>query len=137
MFAGTQESLGYAQGTFANSGWIYKGNIVLGNLMAESVAPTDSNGSPQIFTPVYGDIAGYADIAGTNLMIDTSFGGTNSCWIAYNAGTGLIYLANDAATMFITSSTVNPGTGGTVSNTNALSAMAERLRTQATTCTCP
>lgn len=68
-----------------------------------SLTPASGSGQTQTFTLTASDSAGAADIRSADLMINSSFNGSDACWIAFDRTSGL-KLQNDNGD--------NWGTGG-------------------------
>ncbi len=60
-----------------------------------SVSPSPWTGWAHNFTFTYSDSSGYQNLAGAGALINSSFGGANSCWFYYNQATNQILLASD------------------------------------------
>ena len=79
-----------------------------------SVSPNSGSGLSQTFAFTFSDPAGAADIASAQIVINGSFGGTNSCYMAFLAGgSKLLYLANNAGAF---QSPLTVGSAGTLQN---------------------
>ncbi len=73
------------------------------------VSPSSGAGSAQAFTFTYNDSAGYQDISGYQIVINSKLTGVNSCYILVGRGTNTISLADDAGNPGPTNSIGFPG----------------------------
>ena len=80
---------------------------------ATSVSPNSGNGSSQTFTAVFSDVAGASDLQAARILINSSFSGTNACYLVYKAGTGVLNLLSDAGAL---QSGIAIGSAGSLSN---------------------
>ncbi|MDQ2945868.1 MAG: FG-GAP-like repeat-containing protein, partial [Acidobacteriota bacterium] len=63
-----------------------------------TVSPSAGAGSAQAFTFTYTDPAGYQDISGSQIIINSNTSGAGACYILFGRGSNAIALANDAGT---------------------------------------
>ena len=78
-----------------------------------SVTPSSGSGFLQTFTAVFSDPAGASDILAARVLINSSFSGTNACFIYYTASGNMLYLLSDAGAL---QTGVPAGTSGSLSN---------------------
>jgi hypothetical protein len=78
-----------------------------------SVSPSSGSGLYHTFSFVFSDSAGYQSLSGVHAIFNTSAGGTNACWINYDAIGKTLSLASDNATTW---STTVAGSATTVRN---------------------
>ena len=100
-----------------DSGWQLKGTWSLtasGAPSPVSVTPASGGGASQSFTFVFSDPRGYAAISSVSVIFAGSLSATNACYLFYARAANNVYLANDAATAWL--SPVTPGQSGTVQN---------------------
>lgn len=77
-----------------------------------SVSPSSGSGLNPTFTFTISDSAGFQDIKGVNVLINSSFSGTNACWLFLDISStrNTITLASDDASTWISTTTnVTPG----------------------------
>jgi hypothetical protein len=80
---------------------------------AVSASPSKGSGLSQTFTATFSDGAGAGDIVTARILINSSFLGTNACYLVYKAGTGVLNLLSDAG---VPQSGIAISTPGTLSN---------------------
>ena len=120
-FAGTKSIYTLVSNATLNSGWVVKGTWTVPTASAPpgppapvSVTPNGQSGASQTFAFTFSDPAGAADIASAQIVINGAFSGTNSCYIAFQAGgSNLLYLASDAGAF---QSPLAVGSAGTLQN---------------------
>ncbi|HLK21289.1 MAG TPA: hypothetical protein VKT81_20200, partial [Bryobacteraceae bacterium] len=78
-----------------------------------SVTPNSGSGATQVFSFAYTDPAGAVDIASTQVVINSTFTGTNSCYLFYVRGVNQLYLASDGG---VWQGPLTPGVAGTLQN---------------------
>jgi hypothetical protein len=66
--------------------------------VAVLVTPSSGAGTHPSFSAVFSDANGAADLATAGILINTSVSGVRSCWIVYEASSGLLWLAQDNGT---------------------------------------
>jgi hypothetical protein len=102
-----------------SSGWITAGTWTTGINAAppivSSLSPNSGSGGTQTFTLTLSDPNGNADIAGVNIIVNSSINGTNSCFLSYSRTANAIYLFRDSDNTW---QPLLPGQGATVSNDN-------------------
>jgi hypothetical protein len=117
VFAGAKNTyMSVINNALATSGWQAKGSwTVAGSLPPTnvSVSPASGTGTSQMFSFVFADPSGYADINYVNMLFQTQIAGQNACWVQYTRASNIIDLVNDSGSGN-TSATV--GTLGTLSN---------------------
>jgi hypothetical protein len=101
------------------SGWQPKGtwNVTLaGNQLPTnvSVTPAAGAGSSQMFSFVYSDPYGYADIDWVQMHLQTQLLADHACYLQYTRATNSIQLLNDAGTGYV-------GAGGVLGSAGSLS----------------
>ena len=82
--------------------------------VALSVSPSSGSGSSQMFTFVYTDVNGAADLASAQVIINSSLSEFSGCYVYAILATGTVALANDAVTSWAPATTL--GTGATQQN---------------------
>ncbi|MFN7933200.1 MAG: DUF4091 domain-containing protein [Bryobacteraceae bacterium] len=60
------------------------------------LTPSSGSGSTAALSSVISDSNGYADIAGVNLLINSSLQGSGGCWLYVDIASRVLYLANDS-----------------------------------------
>jgi hypothetical protein len=105
------------------SGWQAKGTWTVpavGNAppTATSVSPGSGSGISQMFSYVFTDTNGFADISSTQLVINGSLSAANGCYLLFARAANAIWLANDAGTQFVGPLTL--GTQGTLQNSQCI-----------------
>jgi hypothetical protein len=66
-----------------------------------SLSPTSGSGLSVTFQATYGDPDGLGDLHLVYLMVNSSTGGANACWVYYYPPTNSLYLRNDGGTAFL------------------------------------
>ncbi len=113
-FSGTKTIYLQAANASGSSGWQQGGSWTIpasGPPAAVSVSPSSGTGMSQTFTFVYTDPGGYAAIKSASIIVHNILSGTGACYISYRPPTGLLYLANDAATAWLTPAAPGSSTG--------------------------
>ncbi len=101
-----------------DSGWQTRGAWTVidnGPPSPVSVSPASGSGASQNFTFEFTDPRGYTAITTTSMIVGTSAGGVNSCYLYYARATNAIYLANDAGSAWLAPAVL--GTAATIQNT--------------------
>jgi hypothetical protein len=102
-----------------STGWVQSGtwtpNPSVGPPTITSVSPSSGSGLSQVFTAVYSDPNGAADLNEVLLMVNPYVSSSGSCFVYYFPQTNLLYLRNDAGTAWLTPA-LTPGGSGTVAN---------------------
>jgi uncharacterized membrane protein len=118
-FAGTQNIYAYGQNATVGSSWVTEGTWTVPGSSGPtpvSVTPSNGSGSAQIFSFTYSDPAGASDIAGGQIVINSTLTGLNACYLGLQrAGNGnfYVYLANNNAAF---TSSQPLGSTGTMQN---------------------
>lgn len=84
-----------------------------GKLAAVSVTPGSGTGMTQIFAFLYTDPNGAADIASSQIVINSTLTGTSSCYLFFVHSTNVVYVASDAGSW---QGPLTIGTAGTLGN---------------------
>jgi hypothetical protein len=79
-----------------------------------SVTPASGSGSSQIFTLLYQDSRGFADISWVEMSWNATQATANACYLHYDRATNVLQLSNDAGTGWVGSATL--GSAGTLQN---------------------
>jgi trimeric autotransporter adhesin len=74
-----------------------------------SVSPASGSGTTQMFTAVYSDANGGADIALAHLLVNGSVSGTAACFVEFNRPGNTVRLMNDAGNTWL--GPITPGSG--------------------------
>jgi hypothetical protein len=117
VFAGAKNVyMGLFNNALVTSGWQSRGVwTAAGSLPPTnvSVSPASGSGTTQMFSFVYSDPSGYADINWVNMLFQTQINGQNACWAQYTLASNTIGLVSDSGA----GSTSAPlGTLGVLSN---------------------
>ena len=118
-FAGAKTIFMFAaSGGGASSGWQTRGTWAVAGtaiVTADSVTPSSGSGPGQTFALRYSDTAGLSDLAVLWVWFNASFAtsSSNSCLAYYDNATDLVYLLNDAATLWMSG---YRGSGATLQN---------------------
>ncbi|HZU27992.1 MAG TPA: choice-of-anchor D domain-containing protein [Bryobacteraceae bacterium] len=95
----------YAVGmTGLSSGQVSSGTFTIpggGPPTIVSLSPTSGSGLSVTFQATYGDPDGLGDLHLVYLMVNSSTGGANACWVYYYPPTNSLYLRNDGGTAFL------------------------------------
>jgi hypothetical protein len=118
-FAGAKSVYSYAGTALGfNSGWQQLGTWTVPSgatqLPTESVSPSSGSGASQMFTFVYTDVNGAADLASAQVVINSSLSEFSACYVYAFPARGTVALANDNVTSWAPATTL--GTGGTQQN---------------------
>ena len=102
--------------TASNSGWIKEGTwgASAGPPTVVSVTPNSGSGASQMFSAVYSDPNGAADLATVRLLFNSAVSGAHGCYVTYYPATNLLYLENDGGTGTLPG--VTPGSTASASN---------------------
>jgi hypothetical protein len=103
----------------AGSGWSLQGKWTpftsAGPPSVVSLSPDTGSGKSAVFTAVYSDGNGTADLGDVLLLANTSFNVAGGCFVRYDPQANRLYLSDDAGTTWL-SPALTPGGGGTLSN---------------------
>ncbi|MDQ2946770.1 MAG: hypothetical protein M3Y27_12625 [Acidobacteriota bacterium] len=117
-FAGTKAIFSQARSAGGlSSNWQNKGTWFTATSVvpsADSVTPSSGNGATQTFAFAYTDTNGYADIAWTYALFNTSLSGANACYVQYNRPNNTLYLVDDSGGSY--AGPVVAGSAGAVQN---------------------
>jgi len=80
-----------------------------------SIAPNAGLGTPVTFKAVYSDPNGAGDLSEALLLMNTSLGGADACYVNYQVHANRLYLSNNAGNGWVTPS-LTPGEAGAASN---------------------
>ena len=80
---------------------------------AVSVTPSSGSGMSAVFSLVYSDPSGAADIAGAGALINATFNGQAACWFYYDRASNQISLASNDTTTW---TAMTLGSGNSLSN---------------------
>jgi hypothetical protein len=83
-----------------------------------SVSPSSGSGSAQVFSFVYLDPNGEADLAQAQVLINTAVGGVGACYVFYNPALNSVTLGNNAYTSLLGPMTL--GTATTLQNSQCI-----------------
>jgi len=108
MFGGIDSS-GYANDTWV----LTNANGLAPGPQAVSVSPSTGSGSSQLFTFVYGDVNGAAQLGSAQAIVNASVTGVSSCYVWVTPANGAVWLANNDASW---GSSMTLATGGTLQN---------------------
>lgn len=64
---------------------------------AVSVTPTSGSGATAVFTAKYSDTGGGSALTTTGLLVNSSAGTNQACWVTYSPSSNLFSLANDVS----------------------------------------
>jgi len=109
----------YAVGlTGLSSGQVNSGTFTIpggGPPTLVSLSPTSGTGTSVTLHATYGDPDGLSDYHTVYLMVNSTTGGANACWVYYYPPTNSLYMRNDAGTAFLGPVTIGT-TGATLTN---------------------
>jgi hypothetical protein len=102
-YAGTQNIYGYATTAGSlNTGWTKLGTFTVPGTaqapQAVSVTPASGTGMSQVFTYVFSDTKGAADINSAQMIVNSAVAGLNSCYVWVDPAGNAAYMTNDAYT---------------------------------------
>jgi hypothetical protein len=100
-----------------SSGWQAKGTWsvpIAPDASAVSVSPASGSGSSQLFSFLYSDLAGYADINWVQIHFQTQLVAPSACYLQYTRTTNVIQLVSDSGDGYAGSLAV--GIAGTLNN---------------------
>ncbi|MGA3026756.1 MAG: glycoside hydrolase family 44 protein [Bryobacteraceae bacterium] len=101
-----------------NTGWVEKGTWTAtsaGPPAIVSLTPGSGTGLPAVFSAVYSDPNGAADLNKVLLLVNTSVNEASACYVYYYPQGNQLYLRNDAGTAWLMPA-LTPGGGGTLAN---------------------
>ena len=87
-----------------DSGWVQRGtwNVTAGSPpTAVSVSPSSGSGSSRTFTFLFSAASGYAAIATTSVLVNSSLTTSAGCYVLYNRASNSVSLANNAGTTWL------------------------------------
>jgi hypothetical protein len=116
-FVGSKNVYLDAVGKTHSSGWVKEGTWIPsseGPPAVVSLSPSSGTGSTQMFSAVYFDPDGLADLNDVTVLFNTSVKVSSACRVIYIPETNQLYLYNDAGTRL--SPGVTPGSAVQVSN---------------------
>jgi hypothetical protein len=79
-----------------------------------SLSPVSGTALTQVFTMIYSDPNGLADLSGVVVLFNNSISLSNDCAVVYAPATNLMFLYNNTGSGFSTG--ITPGSAGSVSN---------------------
>ncbi|MDQ6699741.1 MAG: hypothetical protein M3Z36_06120 [Acidobacteriota bacterium] len=100
-----------------------------------SISPGSGSGASQLFTATYSESNGVGDLNWIYLLFGAQISAAGSCLVVYQPASNTLYLYNDSATGVAGS--IQPGTNGTVSNSQCSIANAGAAGGSATTLSLP
>jgi YVTN family beta-propeller protein len=104
-----------AGGNSTSTGWVQEGGWTpVGSPAIVSVSPNSGSGTAQVFTAVYSDAQGAADLSTVRILLNTSVSAANGCYVMYSPALNALYLENNAGNG--TSAALTPGSSSSVSN---------------------
>jgi hypothetical protein len=87
-----------------DSGWQQRGAWTVtatGPPAPVSVTPSSGTGSSQVFSFLFTDPKGYTAIGSASVIVNGTLAAANGCYLYYARASNTIYLANDAATAWL------------------------------------
>ncbi|MBI3472398.1 MAG: hypothetical protein HY013_13680, partial [Candidatus Solibacter usitatus] len=97
------------------SGWQALGTWTVNTAPSPlSVAPSSGTGPSQVFSLVYSDPNGFADIVRANVALGATLSPVGSCYLEYTRATNTLVLASDSGGTWVGSVTL--GTAGSLAN---------------------
>ena len=81
---------------------------------AVSVTPASGSGSNQIFSFLFSDPSGFADLSTTYMLIDATLNWSGSCYTSYVRSSNALFLLSDSGTFWL--GPVTPGGTGSLAN---------------------
>jgi len=106
-FMGSKNSYLYVKDqSGANTGWVQKGTWTIADSppTVGTITPSSGTSLPNqavSFTTTYTDPDGYKDILYAHLLINNAINGANSFYAYYNPYSNLLYIRNDANTIWL------------------------------------
>jgi hypothetical protein len=82
------------------------------------VSPATGSGAAQVFTFVYSDLAGFADIHHVEVLFQSSFSTENACYVQYVPASNRLDLLANSGTAY--SGSTQAGIAGTMSNSQCI-----------------
>jgi hypothetical protein len=82
------------------SAWVSRGTWTVpasATPVPVSASPSSGSGISQTFSFVFSDPYGYQSLAGVHALVNSTYTGTNACWIYYDAVNRSLWLAQDSA----------------------------------------
>ncbi|HWQ57284.1 MAG TPA: SBBP repeat-containing protein [Bryobacteraceae bacterium] len=101
---------------------------------AASASPSSGSGARQVFSAVFSDPDGYADIAWALILISPVLDGAHACYVGYDRAANRLYLWDDAGTALLGASA--PGSSTQIENSQCrLDAAASTVSSSGSTLT--
>ena len=104
-FVGLKNLYLYATDTAgASTGFVQFGSWTTGTNVPPvnvSVTPSSGSGTNQVFSAVFSDANGFADLASVYLLVGSAVNSANSCYVLYLRSSNALYLASDAGSPFL------------------------------------
>jgi hypothetical protein len=122
-FDGAKNVYGLAQSAEGlNSGWQQLGTWTVATInevpQAVSVTPSSGSGSSQVFSFVYSDLNGAADIVLAQVVINAAINGAGACWVSVDPIHASVLLRNDVNNAWMGPITL--GTSATLQNSQCI-----------------
>ncbi len=104
------------------TGWQQRGVWSVGTVnlapSAVSVSPASGSGARQVFSFLFSDPNGAADLLWTQMLVNSPLNITNGCYLHYNRSYNVVYLRDDASTAWL--GPVPLGTATTLENSQCI-----------------
>src|SRR5688572_13206558 len=118
-YSGTKSVFGFATDQAGlDSGWQTLGSWTVSSVNAApsavSTTPPSGSGSSQMFSFLFSDPDGFADLSSVRVIVHSQVQGAASCYLYYTRGDNKLYLHSDAATALL--GPLTPGVAGTIQN---------------------
>lgn len=101
VFVPSSQAASVAAGATTRGVDFFVNNPVPANLGVTPSSGAVPSGRKRVFSAVYTDVEGYADLASCHLLINTSATKAFSAWLWYDANAGKLYLRNDENTAWL------------------------------------
>jgi hypothetical protein len=121
-FAGPKTTYLLVSGSAGSTGWQPEGSwtpvVAPVPPTNVNVVPSSGSGSNQKFTAIYVDAQGYQDISEASFMMANDVSGVGGCIARWVPRSNLLYLGNDAATVWL--GPIQGGSGATLQNSQCV-----------------
>jgi hypothetical protein len=114
IYMQTQDTAGWGTGWQTRGSW----TPVSGAPSVVSVTPSSGSGSSQLFSFVYSDPNGFADLDWGQAMINATLSQNSSCLLHYTRSTNAVWLLNDTNTAWL--GPITPGTAAILYNSQCV-----------------
>jgi len=110
IYLNATDKSGAASNIMSLGTWTVPPSTALGPV---AMSPSSGNTASQVFNAVFSDPGGSQSLSGIHLLVNSSVNGANACWLYYDAVGKVVWLANDSASSW---SSTSVGGASTIQN---------------------